>query len=1001
MQTTIDFLTSVLPTAKHYAALFRTAVGFKQRPVTSVEELARQTVYASSEGTDVYFGLSGFERGWHVPTGKDKEQFRTHDNAVAQKALWLDVDVGKASGRSYGTQKEAIVALHAFVKATGLPVPTIVSSGHGVHLYWILQDQIVTETWRKLASILDALVKHYGFIADSTRTMDPSSVLRVPGTWNYSKPGEDRPVKILLNSPVNDNMELGKALVTAMKAAGVTPTQTRVHTAPVKPVVNPVLKSFPGLVDNFKTDMTELVADRDPKAVIKGCRQIQMAGTDVEPVWFNMMSVMKYCVDGEKWVHKISALDTERYDEATTQQKFEYAKEIGGAPTRCDTFASHSPEKCKGCPARGKITSPVELGAKQYNIPKVVELKAPNIVETDDGTGLIVNPPTEETLEVEPFRNAKFMVVPGKGTIYRKTETLDNGDEVTKDIVMNRCEFYVPCYHRYYDPAKKMQERVYVVRKVLEGQSEDLLLPMDVLLGQGTVLRWMGNHGALPESPNFFKLQEEFMSAYIAAIQHKAQPIYVKETFGWTTTPCPDSDATQRAFIVGSTIYSEETKPLPVNLGARCSSMLETEFITAGNLNEWKEAVDMYRVLDQKEAQFGICAGFAAPLMKFGTGTAVNSIINFWEPEGGRGKSTMFQFVNSIWGHPTHLMCSATDTQSGRFQTIAARRNLPVCMDEMTMVEEKMAAELLYTLANGRDKRKSNQSGTSLMNTGQWETIILMNSNESWYEKMVKYSPGASAPTMRIMDIRWKANDIASDRDTLAYISAMTNKVTKNYGLAGRVFMEKVLKTKGLLDKLPDMISNFDQKYRVNADERFWTHGIGAVIVAGRIAKAIGLINFDLDALEEWAIATMLPGMRHKVRAQKVDPVTLLSDFLEDNLDSTLIVMSGRRPAGMPASDNVILDHWVRKIPQRELSIRHELDTDTIIVRTQALREWCRRRNVSEGMLLEALTHAGIYEGNEKGRKQQALASGVATLDRARSMCFEFKGSILKQKGVI
>jgi DNA primase len=79
---------------------------------------------------DVYFACSKYER----------EGSRTNDNVLNIKSFWLDVDCG--AGKPYADQAEGLSALKDFCKTVGLPRPTIVNSGRGLHVYWPLTAPI-------------------------------------------------------------------------------------------------------------------------------------------------------------------------------------------------------------------------------------------------------------------------------------------------------------------------------------------------------------------------------------------------------------------------------------------------------------------------------------------------------------------------------------------------------------------------------------------------------------------------------------------------------------------------------------------------------------------------------------------------------------------------------------------------------------------------------------------------------------------------------------------
>jgi hypothetical protein len=99
---------------------------------------------------------------------------------VAKRALWLDLDF-----KDLGSLENALRGLSAFVRAVGLPPPSVyVSSGHGLHVYWPLNRDVPIAEWLPVARALKAKCDELGFAADPTSTADQARVLRCPGTLN-------------------------------------------------------------------------------------------------------------------------------------------------------------------------------------------------------------------------------------------------------------------------------------------------------------------------------------------------------------------------------------------------------------------------------------------------------------------------------------------------------------------------------------------------------------------------------------------------------------------------------------------------------------------------------------------------------------------------------------------------------------------------------------------------------------------------------------------------
>jgi len=91
------------------------------------------------EQFDVYFACAKYEESGS----------RTNDNVKNIKSFWLDIDCG--TGKPYADQSEGLEALKGFCKTVGLPKPTVVNSGRGLHVYWPLTAPIARKEWVNVA----------------------------------------------------------------------------------------------------------------------------------------------------------------------------------------------------------------------------------------------------------------------------------------------------------------------------------------------------------------------------------------------------------------------------------------------------------------------------------------------------------------------------------------------------------------------------------------------------------------------------------------------------------------------------------------------------------------------------------------------------------------------------------------------------------------------------------------------------------------------------------
>lgn len=155
---------------------------------------------AIQDDKDVYCGLGGAMQ-------EIKSNERPLANNVAFiPCLWMDIDIlGPAHVQKDlpATVEEVLSILPDFL------APSItVSSGHGLHMYWLLKEAWIFDTQDenlrasnlmiRLQAYIKSLASERGWKFDSTA--DLSRVLRVPGTLNH-KLGQKQPVYITQFNP--------------------------------------------------------------------------------------------------------------------------------------------------------------------------------------------------------------------------------------------------------------------------------------------------------------------------------------------------------------------------------------------------------------------------------------------------------------------------------------------------------------------------------------------------------------------------------------------------------------------------------------------------------------------------------------------------------------------------------------------------------------------------------------------------------------------------------
>ncbi len=122
-------------------------------------------------------------------------------------------------------------------------------------------------------------------------------------------------------------------------------------------------------------------ARADFTAIAAGCewnrRFVDEPGAISEPEWAALSMVTAHCVDGRNVFHKLSKLDTARYDYMEADAKFDHVVEAGYKPPLCSTIHNgYGFDGCRRCPFFWTVNSPIALG---YARPEVIGLQKAHV----------------------------------------------------------------------------------------------------------------------------------------------------------------------------------------------------------------------------------------------------------------------------------------------------------------------------------------------------------------------------------------------------------------------------------------------------------------------------------------------------------------------------------------------------------------------------------------------------------------------------------------------
>ncbi|MBS4002996.1 MAG: hypothetical protein KGZ91_06445 [Afipia sp.] len=341
--TPSDFLPRVLPAQGPYAAW--TAKDKKNHNAATIDELAT-VIESLGDRTDIYYAVASFKAPLPDYEG------RTQANVAMLRCFKLDLDAGakkletQGPAKVYVDREQALAAFQAFTQATGLTPSITVSSGEGLHVYYVLDADVTPDRWRPVATAFHKFCKGHGLKVDATVTKDHARVLRPVGTLHPN----GRRVEVLAHTAKVYSLDEFAGIVRAGGGAEVE---------------LPAL-SGTGYDLSVNADILPQYDDTpaDFELIRAECEAVRWAAEPAnqphveEPYWRGLLGIVKHCTGAEELAHEVSRHHPE-YDPDEVERKLEG---WSAGPTTCEYFAEYNPDACSRCKHKSKIKTPIVLG---------------------------------------------------------------------------------------------------------------------------------------------------------------------------------------------------------------------------------------------------------------------------------------------------------------------------------------------------------------------------------------------------------------------------------------------------------------------------------------------------------------------------------------------------------------------------------------------------------------------------------------------------------------
>jgi hypothetical protein len=840
-----------------------------------VEELAKVCERLDKTNNNTYFAISAFKQKGN----------RKQDNVRATKVVAIDIDCG--GNKPYPSWKEGLVELGKFISELKLPKPMIVHSGNGLHVYWILDEELPPEQWKPLAEAMKQAAIQKEFKIDAGLTANSALVLRPVGTHN---PKNGNEVKVLVESEPTSVETLTKCLSYYYYPAAANESQTQDNS----------------LLDNLATKNEYQPAVGS--IVAKKCKQIEWAIDNQdkvdEPLWYGLIGVAAFCQDPEttaiEWSKGHSG-----YSEGSTLQKLNQWKESASGPTTCSKFESSRPTGCKGCKYRGKIGSPARLGV-QYQ-------ESPIINEAPDKVANSVPMP-------KPFKRTKDGI---KVTI----------DDTDIDI----CKFDIYPVGYGFDESLGYETVRFHWNRPHMGWQELCLRQAHLTDGNREFPTAIADQGIVLYNKKQTEYFQLMLRTYMEELKQIRTMTNLYATMGWK------EDNT--SFLLGNTLIKRKPDGSVIEENISLASVIQRQggdlYSTKGSLEQWVNLTSIMEKAHLKSHMFALGVGFSAPLYNF---TGLKGLtISLYGPTGG-GKTLAQYWAQSIYGDPEKLHFAAKYTQMALFSRLGTYGNLPLTIDEVTMMSDKEVGDFCYWVSQGRDKARLNRNAEE-RDAKKWATPVLVSTNKSLQSKLIASGLDTDAQMARLLELTVPQADVFIRNSDVG--KKIYQAIHTNYGYAGKQFVKNLVEMgqEGIQSAIAEASDNFNKKYRCSfgGQERYWEQSIILADLSMSLAKDWGLIEYDYEQSTEWVLA-QIGAIRRSVQENQVDAFDLVAEYMADAADTSVTIMHTTGQKAQPDFS---------RIPRGDIRIRLDVfrrsaadafDKGTMMIDRTHFRKWLSMR---------------------------------------------------------
>ena len=634
-------------------------------------------------------------------------------------------------------------------------------------------------------------------------------------------------------------------------------------------------------------------------------------------------------------------------------------------PPSCEKIrANCDPAVCERCPVSELAKNPIACANKVWEqrnapAPKLKASLAPQPVTH------LIDPPF-------PYQRTPT------GIIEIKKKTSDDPDDLKKPKFVKICEYDIFPVLSFGGLENERGFTRWAVTLPISGQ-ETIDLPSPVFMDPKALCNALFDKG-INIVPSMYQRMYDFMKAYLRELQKHQVMLQQHDHVGWDID---SANGAPKGFILAGRRLNMDGTVEPCAM-SKTTKDVSSFMSQAGSLDTQIELMEFYNDRSFLAQQFIIGASLATPIFKYST---LHGVIFNLSGETGSSKTTGMGFAASLWGDPKLYPLSGLKmggTEKAKFERGAILRNLPFCIDEITLMDPQAARELVMSVSQPGDYTFMNKNREIHVPRKGFKSFIMICTANNSLTQLINFDNRAGqAGTARVFEI----NIDRSKARTKAEADAIMRQLCKNYGWIGESFLAQIMPAIDRVgDKYIDELARVEAAVNASQDERFMTSGAALGIVGVRFGQRLGYLPYNSKMVEEWVIEEQIPRMRGVMHNElsRREPEVVVSDYLEDINGKTARVE-------LDTTGNV---GGVVTVPNGEIDAHIAIHKQEIWVRLDPFRKYCARHGHEMNAILDKLYAQGFVTHK---RIRQIMAEGTSAA-KARVYCFVID---LKQAGFV